>query len=188
MPGRSSVGLEHSHGVRKAAGSSPVAPTNFTMKKKFLIFAVFLISLTITALVINFFSPFYREKINKVLKKPSLTINNCKINLLIADTPYKRQKGLSGKDSLPPNTGMLFIYQVPGKYPFWMKEMKFDLDFVFIKENKVVHIIKNIPCPKKNEQPKTVLSKKTFDKVLEIPAGTVNKLGIDTNQKITYHL
>jgi uncharacterized membrane protein (UPF0127 family) len=54
-----------------------------------------------------------------------------------------REKGLSGRDSLPEGEGMLFVLPSTQPVSFWMKDTKFDLDMVFINEDfevtKVVH-------------------------------------------------
>jgi hypothetical protein len=54
---------------------------------------------------------------------------------LLADTPEERSKGLSGVDSLPDNTVLLFSYENTDGCGVWMKDMKFPIDIVWIDEN-----------------------------------------------------
>jgi len=54
---------------------------------------------------------------------------------LLADTPEERSKGLSGADSLPANTVLLFSYENADGCGVWMKDMKFPIDIVWIDEN-----------------------------------------------------
>lgn len=58
----------------------------------------------------------------------------------VADSPLLRQRGLSGRSILPSGHGMLFIFDNPGYHVFWMKEMKFNLDLVWIEGGKVVGV------------------------------------------------
>ena len=59
----------------------------------------------------------------------------------LADTPAIRERGLSGRVSMNSNQGMLFVFDRPGVYGFWMKDMNFPLDMVWIdRDHKVVSI------------------------------------------------
>src|SRR4051812_34888171 len=59
-------------------------------------------------------------------------INETKFNLLVAKSETERQKGLSGRKSLSQNQGMIFIFDHPDKYGFWMKDMLFPIDIIYI--------------------------------------------------------
>ena len=64
----------------------------------------------------------------------------------LAKTPDQQAKGLSIKNTLNENEGMLFIFDTPKEYSFWMKDMKFPIDIIWISpDNKIVHIEKNLP-------------------------------------------
>jgi hypothetical protein len=66
----------------------------------------------------------------------------------LATTPAEQQQGLSGRDSLPTNHGMLFIFQQAGQWGFWMPNMKFPLDIIWFDSNKQVVFIEQdlAPC------------------------------------------
>lgn len=66
----------------------------------------------------------------------------------IADTPENRTLGLSNRDSLDENKAMLFAFEIEGIYGFWMKDMNFPLDIIWIDKNlEIVGIEKNLqPC------------------------------------------
>ena len=112
------------------------------------------------------------------LNKQQIIINNQVITVEIARTPVQLSQGLSGREKLCENCGMLFVFPVAGKYPFWMNEMKFNLDFVYINGKTVVDMVENVPYPKNGEQPQVIEAKKDFNEVLEIDAGTIRKLKI----------
>jgi uncharacterized membrane protein (UPF0127 family) len=145
---------------------------------------LFLIVITLilfVGLASNFKSFFQGEE-------PYVVINNQKIYVEIADSSEEKKQGLSGRESLAEDRGMLFIYPEPGQYSFWMKEMKFNLDFVFINDQKVVDLKEKIPFPKEGEEPQTIRAEAEFDKVLEINQGMIEKLGIKTGDEVVMPL
>jgi len=117
--------------------------------------------------------------------KNQLIINGHKFTIEVADNEVKRAKGLSGREKLEENSGMLFVYSQPGIYTFWMLGMKFPLDFVFINQDKVVDLVENVPPPKFLQSPRTIKAKENFDQVLEINAGMINKYKITIGQKVS---
>lgn len=129
------------------------------------------------------FCLFYPKKM-KNLKK--IKIGNALILVEIADNPKKREKGLSGRNFLPQNQGMLFIFEKPDYWSFWMKDMKFPLDFVWIRGNKIVEITENVKV--EDFQPPNLLRpKKPVDKVLELNSGMVKKLKIKPNDLLLFY-
>lgn len=103
----------------------------------------------------------------------------------IADSEPERSKGLSNRKSLADNRGMLFLYQVPGKYSFWMKDMLFPLDFIWIRESKIVGISINVPNPTSSDAAPVMLNQtREFDAVLEVNAGFVQENGIKVGDKV----
>lgn len=128
------------------------------------------------------FSPFNNTpKINKV------HIDNIDLKIEIADTAEARKKGLGGKDSLPSDSGMLFIFPKADYYNFWMKGMKFPIDIIWIKEKKVVAITKNVP-PQVDGQLDTDLPIYTpsepIDSALEVNAGFTDAHNIKIGDSI----
>lgn len=95
----------------------------------------------------------------------------------VAVTSKEKERGLGHRDSLPPNHGMLFVYPQKGSYTFWMKEMRFPIDIIWIDGKTVVDITQNAPMstgtPLAEYRPKVAV-----DKVLEVNAGDVEKTGI----------
>ena len=66
-------------------------------------------------------------------------------DLEVSDSDTERLKGLSGRDSLPDNQGMLFMFDRPEEQCFWMKDMKFSLDMIWTDEQKrIVRLEKNV--------------------------------------------
>ncbi len=153
--------------------------------KKFLAQSIAL--LLVIAVLLIFFSPnnsFNRLDLPFLPQKDAtskLEVNGVTFNVEIADTESKRNKGLSNRDSIASDSGMLFVFSKPDKYVFWMKGMKIPLDFIWIKDNKVVDLLSNIQPPKSGEKDESLSvysSKQEFNKVLEVAAGTISRLNI----------
>lgn len=73
--------------------------------------------------------------------KSTLHLPSKNISLEIVDTPQAREQGLSGRKNLPDDTAMLFVFDTPDKYKFWMKDMKFPIDIIWLDPlYKIVYI------------------------------------------------
>jgi uncharacterized protein len=106
------------------------------------------------------------------------------IQLEVADTPQKQTTGLSQRSSLAQDRGMLFVFQKPDNYSFWMKDMRFPIDIIFLKGEKVVSIYNDIQpqLHKENAANLTIYSPEVpSDRVIEINAGLAKKYGLKVN-------
>jgi len=93
----------------------------------------------------------------------------------VADTPDRRRQGLSGRESLAKAHGMLFPYPRPDRYAFWMKGMRFDLDILWARSGRIVHIQRRAPHRVTDPLP-IYRPREPADLVLEVPAGTATRL------------
>ncbi len=67
------------------------------------------------------------------------------LKLEVADTDAERELGLSGRTGLDQNSGLLFVFDRPGNYGFWMKDMLFPIDIAWLdKDRRVVHIERGV--------------------------------------------
>lgn len=96
-------------------------------------------------------------------------------NLYIADTVEKQQKGLSSINKLAKDNGMIFIFDKPGFYGFWMKDMKIPLDLIFLNENQIVDILENI---QPETYPKVFTGLSPYNSVIELSEGEIKQSGI----------
>lgn len=103
---------------------------------------------------------------------PTLTIGDTTLLVEISDDAQKRAQGLSGRTSLQSNTGMLFLFEEAFLASFWMKDMNFALDFLWIRDGVVVDITENVPAPTGDDLP-TYSPNQPVDMVLEVNAGWV---------------
>lgn len=96
------------------------------------------------------------------------------------------EQGLSGRSEIG-SDGMLFLLPLRQKPAFWMKEMQFDLDMVWIDGERVIGVTANVPAPEAS----TPLSELpnfrppgAVTAVLELPAGEAKSLGIETGSVV----
>ncbi len=121
-----------------------------------------------------------------VNNKSHVFINDQKIKVDIADESSEYIKGLSGREVLDKNRGMLFIFSDYSQHSFWMKDMLFPIDIIWIKDNKIVKIDKNIPIP--NKKLEAYLSPEEVNYVLEVNAGYCDKYGIEVGDSVGFKL
>lgn len=137
--------------------------------KKILIFIAILLAIVVVGLIAQ-------NHFKTRSKTPTATINNHTFKLELAKTQKEKEIGLSNKKSLGKDAGMLFLFEKPDYYSFWMRNMRFSIDIIYIKDNRIVTIHKNVKPPKDaNENLLVYNSSQPADKVLEIDAGLSEK-------------
>ncbi|GBC70096.1 hypothetical protein HRbin01_01804 [archaeon HR01] len=120
-------------------------------------------------------------------RTPSVIIGGRRVYVEIADEPVERGRGLSGRDMLAEGWGMLFIFERPGRYAFWMYQMRFPLDIIWIDmSGEVVYIVEDAqPCGNvciSYEPPKESMY------VLEVAAGFVRETGLKVGDLAVFSL
>jgi uncharacterized protein len=121
--------------------------------------------------------------------KATIAVKNTTIAADLAVTPDEQSKGLSGRENLSENQGMLFVMKTPGKYGFWMKEMKFPLDIFWLdRAGNVVYIKENLqPCLSTLNCP-TYTPDMDSNNVLETVAGFAHKYGLAKGTHFSFQL
>lgn len=112
-------------------------------------------------------------------------IRGVTIAVEVAATEAQKQKGLGYRTQLPQDSGMLFPYDHKEQYNFWMRGMQFPLDFIWIDDKTVADITRNVPPPQGNKTP-IVTPAVAIDTVLEVNAGTVDRLGIQVGDTVEF--
>jgi uncharacterized membrane protein (UPF0127 family) len=142
---------------------------------------------------------FVLSRPNPPLRTTTVTIGNAIFSVEVASTTIEETRGLSGRAGLGQNEGMLFLFGSPNVQNFWMKDMNFPIDMIWIGggspsqisqgkiwEGKVLGFAENaLP------QPGTPLwnlkiysSPEGVDTVLEVNAGTVVNDGIKVGDEV----
>jgi uncharacterized protein len=81
--------------------------------------------------------------------KAKVTVKGLELNADVPITSELMAKGLAVKNQLKENEAMLFVFEDSAKHSFWMKDMKFPIDIIWLdSDGKIVHIEENLePCP-----------------------------------------
>lgn len=99
-----------------------------------------------------------------------------RIAVEIADTEIERYQGLSNTEPLEPDTGMFFVFETSDKYGFWMKDMNYPIDIIWLDgQGRVVHVLADA---RPESYPEIFLPPEEALYVLEIPAGYAAEKGI----------
>lgn len=114
-----------------------------------------------------------------------VTINGKTLQLEIANTPSSIVQGLSGRKAMANDEGMLFIMPNVENQNFWMKDMKFSLDIIYLREGRVVDI-STLQRPSLASIP-SHQSKTEADMILELREGMAEVYGLSIGTKTTLH-
>lgn len=150
------------------------------MKKVYLIAGIVVITVALVLVFDHY--PLIKNGEGQVkgskIKYSQIKIKDKKIKAEVADNLESRLKGLSGRKSLCSNCGMIFVFERADIYPFWMKEMNFPLDIIWIKDKKIVEIAGSAPTPAAAGQVMNYTPNAPADLVLEVNAGFCEKNGV----------
>ena len=111
--------------------------------------------------------------------------SKCGVVLEVASDDQSRMKGLSGRETMADNRGMLFIADQVETQCFWMKEMKFPLDLVWLSEDKKVTKVEKNLAPE--TYPTQYCSSIPDKYVIELTAGSIDRLGIQLDQQMSWN-
>ena len=79
---------------------------------------------------------------------PTVSVGGATFSVELAVTSDEQQQGLSDRPSMEPGSGMLFVYDSPKGVVFWMKNMHFPLDILWIGADcTLVDFSRNVPPP-----------------------------------------
>lgn len=119
-------------------------------------------------------------------KGPRVTIDGIEVSVELATTSAAVQKGLSGRASLASRSGMLFIFSKPDIYRFWMPDMRFPLDIMWIEDGRVVDISANVSNEFDPRKPKFYSPRTPVRYVLEVNAGFAKQHAIEIGDPVLF--
>lgn len=119
-------------------------------------------------------------------KQIGVTVNGVELVADVAATGEQRGKGLAVKDHLEENEAMLFVFSKANDYQFWMKDMKFPIDIIWLDtDRRVVHVEHSLQpcdpdyCPQYNPGAKAQY-------VLETVAGFAERYGVTDDTVVEF--
>ncbi len=138
----------------------------------------YLFALVGVLLVTGLFIEFKSVDSGKVIIK----IGETSIKVDVADTDSERRQGLSGRGELEEGEGLLFVFERVGTYGFWMKDMNFAIDIIWIGEDKKVVGIERSVEP--STYPTIFYPPSEVLYVLEVPATFSDATNINVGQSL----
>ena len=117
-------------------------------------------------------------------KRNTIKINNVPIAVERATSSDARARGLCCRDHLSENSGMLFMFDQPGDYRFWMKDTRIPLDMYWISDDKkIVHIEHSV---QPTSYPNRFSSPVPAQYILETNAGFAKKHNIKVGDEVSF--
>lgn len=108
----------------------------------------------------------YRHFIGAPLR---ISLGQHEYTLEVVRTDEERRLGLGNRDMLCGHCAMLFLFDQPGQYAFWMKDMRFPIDIAWLSGNRIVWIERNVS----SESTMTYQPDVVADQVLELNSGAL---------------
>lgn len=124
------------------------------------------------------------KQIELIKNSSTKNFEKTKVSVEIAKKELDLNKGLSGRMNLAKNSGMLFELGERKYVTFWMKDMHFPLDIIWIDNSIIIGIEKNAPIQNGKNIP-TFTSPKPVTTVLEVNAGFSDANNINTGDKFS---
>jgi uncharacterized membrane protein (UPF0127 family) len=119
----------------------------------------------------------------KYRQDTTLHFNGRQLAAQTAKSEAEREKGIGGLACMGPDQAMLFVFDKPGFYPFWMKDAHFPIDIVWLSSQKeAVYVADNISP---SSYPKSFVSPQAAQYVLELKAGQAAVLNIVSGTKFS---
>ena len=117
-------------------------------------------------------------------RKAMLTIGSQLVHARVADTDDARHKGLSGTSSLADTDAMLFVFDNPGRWGIWMKDMSYNIDIVWLNESKkIIHIERDVSP---ETYPRVFLPSSDALYVVELSSGFASMHGLGIGQVVSF--
>jgi uncharacterized membrane protein (UPF0127 family) len=149
------------------------------MRKK-IIFAAAILILVFAGKVLAQDAGHLRESGSKVCFAGSC------FSVALAENREEQLRGLMFVESMPSDQGMLFIYGEEAPRSFYMKNTRIPLDIIWIDKDKRVVFIKKNAEPAKGEAYETVLPDEKAMYVLELNAGSADRIGLKNGDKLQF--
>ena len=142
------------------------------------------LSLCLMALMLVYFcSLFVAPRAHNGEVTDTVRVGSHQYHVIVARDVISQARGLSGRPGLPEKTGMLFIFREAATRAFWMSEMLFSIDIIWIRDGRIIGFVADAPAPQ-GERPATFYSPEPADMVLELEAGSVKRDGLAAGDEV----
>ena len=114
-----------------------------------------------------------------------LKLGDLWLDVYVADSATERQRGLGGREYLAQDQGMIFVFSEDGSYTFWMKDMHFPIDILWLaSDGRIVTIAPHVAPDTYPE--KTFSPTEPARYVLEVNAGFVDARGVEEGDYVHF--
>ena len=113
-------------------------------------------------------------------------IGGLSYQLEVVETPTARQIGLSARDFLPADHGMLFVFDDTSYHGIWMKDMNFAIDIIWLDANGVVVDLATQVAPE--SYPRVWRAQEASKFVIELNAGEVERANLMIGEIVNFNL
>ena len=151
------------------------------MKKKSLTIFICISLVTILCLLFIQRSHFSNKQLDKIV------IGTKEITISIAETKEEQTRGLSGRTSLSRDEGMLFLFPKKDRYAFWMPDMNFPIDIIWIDHDQVVGVDEHVTNIFDSKNPTYYYPPEPVDTVLEVPDGFFSKNHLTVGSSVSIY-
>ncbi|HUD04109.1 MAG TPA: peptidoglycan bridge formation glycyltransferase FemA/FemB family protein [Candidatus Paceibacterota bacterium] len=119
--------------------------------------------------------------------EPRVLIGKTVIHVEVAKDTETIRTGLSGRDTLASDRGILFVFPRPKWYRFWMRNMRFSIDMIWIRGDKIVGVTENIKNEFDPAHPHFYKAPEKVDHVLEVNAGFAKRKNICAGDTVVFN-
>ena len=155
------------------------------MPRYLIVIGVIAVAVVAVSIAVTMYTDTNTARLEYKIKR--IMIDDVMLEVEVADDDEKRALGLMHRDSLEEYKGMLFIFPYEGKYAFWMMNMNFSIDIIWIdSEGNVVHIVDNaVPCNRVASTSECTYEPDVHAKyVLEVNGGFAERHGVTIGSRM----
>ena len=179
------------------AAKTESAPKRYTISRRYKYIAILLLLLAVVIgfwfyIIANRGDPGCRiqiydnntlDEINRSPKQISGPNYKC-LSLERANTDEARIRGLSGREFIRRDQGMLFDFEEPGRHCIWMKDMRFPIDIIWLDESRKVIKIQEEARPE--SYPESFCPDEPARFVLEVNAGVSGEMRLSPGSRLDF--
>ncbi len=135
------------------------------------------------------FSPFAHQQPEALADGATVEVRvgNAELTATVASAPETQMRGVSVLSGLAEDRGMLFVFAEPRELTFWMKDVTFPIDIMWIRDERVVDVTANVPVAPPHtpdQQLPRYSPKEPADQVLETAAGWTGRHGVNVGDRV----
>lgn len=125
----------------------------------------------------------YQNFLSAKLPTKTIQVAGHALEVEVANTELTRAHGLSDRTTIAKDTGMLFVFPTAGFYEFWMKDMHFPIDMIWVGvDHKIVSINENVSP---DTYPQLFSPKEPALYVIEVGAGYAENYRVSVGDEVT---